>query len=207
MRKSLCFVAATLAVMMLPLAGCSDEPAPPAAPAEPVHPLPVGEMQRFASPPGSRSMGAMDEPAARLSLPLGGADPAGEVPVRHVEGRVFRRVSMAAGTTDFQALLEYYRQAVTEGGYEVLFECVGMDACGGDRFVGTVIEDYVTAPANVSRSSTVITLTRPAGGELGHFSLMRQHPGVTEFVGITVARSENGPPTVVTQQAFVASTD
>lgn len=190
------------AMIVLSVSACSGEPGQPA---EPVETVSVVDMQRFPAPPDSRSMGAMDEPEASLRLPLGAARQDGEVPARTLQGRVFRRVSMVATGGRFDTLLAHYRDVIREGGYEVLFECEGVEDCGGARFVSEVIEGYVTAPGNVSRASAVITLTQPSSGELGHFSLAREHAGVAEYVGVTVSRSDNGPLTVVTQQAFVVA--
>lgn len=193
------------ALMVLALSGCSGDPGDGASQEPPGETLAVADMERFPAPPDSRSLGASDEPEARLRLPLDPPGQDGYVPSRTVEGRVFRRVSMVSSGDRFATLLDHYRGLAAEGGYEVLFECEGVEACGGGRFVGHAIEDYVTAPGNVARSSTVIALTQPTGGELAHFSLGREHAGVAEYVGITVSRSEKGPLTVVTQQAFVAA--
>jgi hypothetical protein len=192
------------AVVMLSLSGCSGDSGQQASPDERV---PVADMQRFPAPPDSRSLGASDEPEARLRLPLGAAGDDGVMPSRLIEGRVFRLVSMVSSGGRFETLLDHYRGLVAEGGYEVIFECQGIEDCGGARFVSEVIEDYVTTPGHVARMRTVIALTQPTSGELGHISLARVHAGATEYVGVTVSRSEKGPLTVVTQQAFVASGD
>ncbi|TXK64932.1 hypothetical protein [Alkalisalibacterium limincola] len=184
------------------LPGCSDEGGSQ-APADPAgSSAVVAEMKRFPSPPASRSLGIMDDPVAALSLPTGPTDAEGGVPVQRVEGRVFRRVSLMSTGSQINALASHYRERFEEGGYTIVFECEGADGCGGTRFVTEVIEDYVTAPDNVSRSRSVITLTQPTSGELRHFSVARNHEGVAEHIAITLTRSEKGPLVVVTQQAF-----
>lgn len=193
---------AVVVSMVVALAGCSsgsNDDAPPEVP------VAVSDMQRFPSPPDSRSLGAMDEAEARLTLPLGPADAAEGMPGESFEGRVFRRVSMVSTGVTMETLLAHYRGLIAEGGYAVLFECAGVEDCGGAPFVSEVVEAYVTAPGNVSRAGTVIGLTQPSGGELQHFSLSRDHAGAREYVSITISRSAQGPLMVVTQQAFVAA--
>lgn len=197
-----------VAAVALVLSGCAGESGEsPGQGARPAQATALHEMPRFPAPPDSRSMGAMDEPEDSLNLPLGAAEPSGNVPARRVAGRVFRRVSMVSTGARFDTLLEHYRGVVAEGGYEVVFECEGVEACGGERFVSEVIEGYVTAPANASRARMVLALTQPTSGDLGHFSLARDHAGVVEYVAVTVTRSQEGPFTVVTQQAFVVADD
>jgi|GEM_PF-3661263 len=149
-------------------------------------------------------MGIIDEPVAALSLPTGPAGEDGHVPTRRVEGRVFRRVSLMSTGSEIETLTSHYRERFEEGGYTVVFECEGVEGCGGTRFVSEVIEDYVTAPDNASRSRSVATLTQPTSGELRHFSATRARDGVAEHVTVTLTRSEKGPLVVVTQHAFSA---
>lgn len=199
-RHGMAAARALAACLIVALTGCADAPEPDPVPAERDS---VEDLERFPSPPASRSMGAMDEPDARLELPIGAAGTSGELSVKALEGRVFRRVSMVATGEQIGPLLEHYRGLFDEGGYTVLFECGSVEACGGAPLISKVIEGYATAQGDGTRAATVIALIQPTSGELQHFSLSRELAGVDEYLSVTVSRSEGGPLMVVTQQGFV----
>lgn len=187
---------------LLAVVACSPEPAAPVEPAQPEASAPSAESAepaqrpRFPSPPGSRSIGSSVEPGV-LDVPLGPAAAGSDVPMERVEADVRRRMSVLGTNEDGAGLAEFYRAHIESNGYDVLFECEGMEACGGPGFVSAVAETFVTQPRRPSNASMVTSLMGTQSGFVRHYSL--RHAAGNGYVTVTEVHSDAGPVAVLTQ--------
>lgn len=180
----------------LALAGCSSEPAEPAASAQSIEAAPSPTPARFPSPPGSRSIASSVEPGV-LAVPLGPAGEGADAPMELVEADVRRRMNVLGMDEDGAGLADFYRAHIDANGYEVLFECEGLDACGGPGLVSAVAETFLTQPRGTRLASMVTGFMQPQTGFVLHYSL-RGASG-EGYVTVTAVRSDAGPVTVLTQ--------
>lgn len=192
-------------VLVAVAAGCSDGPsdAPGSTlvvPTDVVARAPEGTAVRIRQPPNSVVLAHSRAEPGQLRLPTGPAPEEGVIPIEVIRAeRVSRRFITVPGEGVEAEVEAYVDNLVEAEGFVPVFECRGLAACGGIRFVSSVFEDMVTAADQAPRARLLIALSRPGREPVRHLSLQRRVQGWTQHATVTVSRSDNGPVVILVQ--------